>query len=174
MVPFSSFFFQPPRSQLIAEDCVVIPDVCHLSFNATEIFPLFYWACVKFQQNKKLPCILSWRKLSANINLCGDKKNRRALEGTKLSKLYSVSHPSIKLFIKGFVHCPSRWQSWPSENYRIFSAKLSFFFFFSCRRPASWKWGQFFHTLLFFNSLLTLTVAKCSSRQLGVFLFRFN
>lgn len=137
-------------------------------------FPPFLLSMCKISTEQKVAMYIIMKKIISKQICVETKKNRRALEGTKLSKLYSVSHPSIKLFIKGFVHCPSRWQSWPSENYRIFSAKLSFFFFFSCRRPASWKWGQFFHTLLFFNSLLTLTVAKCSSRQLGVFLFRFN
>lgn len=135
-------------------------------------FPPFLLSTCKISTEQKVAVYIIMKKIISKQKFAWRKKNRRALEGTKL---YSVSHPSIKLIL---FFCTLSFSLMIRTEWELsdFQCKIVFFFclFCSCRRPASWKWGQFFHTLLFFHSLLTLTVAKCSSRQLGVFLFRFN
>lgn len=99
-------------------------------------------------------------------------KTRNIEEHKRELKPLSVSHTSMKLccFIKGSVHCPSRWQSEPSQDYQTFSPKSCHLPFYSCRRlKAEHKDGSFTLLMLLLSYLHTLTFAKCSRGKLSVF-----
>lgn len=99
-------------------------------------------------------------------------QKRNIEEHKRELKLLSVSHTSMKpcCFIKGSVHCPSRWQSEPGQDYQTFSPKSCHRPFCSCRRlKAEHKDGSFTLLMLRLSYLHTLTFAKCSTGKLSVF-----
>lgn len=141
-------------------------------------FPPFLLSTCKISTEQKVAVYIIMKKIISKQKFAWRKK-KRALEGTKL---YSVSHPSIKLILLRALYTVlltdnPDWVRIIGFSVQNFSAKdfcFVLFWFVLAGDLKAENEANSSTLCCFFHSLLTLTVAKCSSGQLGVFLFRFN
>lgn len=89
-------------------------------------FPPFLLSTCKISTEQKVAMYIIMKKIISKQKFAWRKKNRRALEGTKL---YSVSHPSIKLIL---FFCTLSFSLMIRTEWELsdFQCKIVFFFLF--------------------------------------------